>query len=377
MECKVLKHLPNDDMAMKLLERIRNEFLEIVQRRHWKVMSLNELCCCTDQMTKRKTKKKQYGDNVWGYNMTRGSSHIIYIRLRRPHSHTFHDYHDIAGTMSHELAHCVHSGHSAKFYHLMEEIQQQHAIYRTNNIVLDAQGFPMNSSKAYTLGGRRQYTQNNNNSSSNTDLIRQAAEQRALSASYKLETKQSLQHNKRNLKESCLRAAEARKVAATVTSQTEKFGNTITTCLPCYSTDILAIWNETENNNNHIEILLEEKDSHPSNNNNSKSHEAILRKRNHCSIIDLTSPIKNTNEERSKEKNVEKNQNDMNLWICQRCTFRNRHSRPECEVCGITYQSVVGNRKKVKKGHKKWDCSQCTYINNEANKSCQICGFSP
>ena len=399
MECKVLKHLPNDDMALKLLEQLRNEFLEIVQRRNWNVTSINELCCCTEQETnkKGKRKKKQYNDTIWGFNRTSSSSssgsslsrsHAIYIRLRHPHSHTFHEYHDIAGTMSHELAHCVHSGHSAKFYFLMEEIQQQHAIYKTKHIVLDAQNFPLNSSKAYTLGGDGQKKKSHLNNK--TDVLRKAAEQRALSASYKLGTnKSSLHYNNTSVKEACLRAAEARKVTPTTITitQSNTSQHTIPTCLPCYSTEILAIWNETQNNSNndtHVEILDEQE--LPPNKNNNKydtKHEASLRKRNinNGNIIDLTSPRKMSQEEEQKRKDqpIEEDPNDS-IWNCTTCTFQNKQSKLECEVCGGTkHPSMVfgNNHKKVKKGPKLWDCSQCTYINDETNTSCLICGFSP
>ena len=64
-------------------------------------------------------------------------------------------YEDVAGTMAHELAHCVHGPHNASFYKLMDEILDQHAVLMARGIVAtDSGGFPMhNSDQAYVLGG--------------------------------------------------------------------------------------------------------------------------------------------------------------------------------------------------------------------------------
>ena len=176
-------------------------------------------------------------------------------------------------------------------------------------------------------------------------------------------------------------------------TQSNTSQHTIPTCLPCYSTEILAIWNETQNNSNnhtHVELLDEQElpPNHNNNNNNNnkddKRQEAIQRKQNidNGSIIDLTSPMKINHKEQWNDQTIEKNTNysRMNiLWNCTTCTFRNKQSRFECEVCGTKDPSMIraNNTKKMKKRHKLWDCSQCTYINDETNKSCQICGFSP
>ena len=165
--------LDQADHASALLQRIYREFFPIIQQRGYAVKSVSELCCCgdgldhlqqrTNQRPKRKcfTRRKQ-ADNILGYNQTtsqhRGAhrSHTIHLRLRRADNHNlFFSYDDIAGTMSHELAHCEVSLHNATFYKLMDDIQEQHAVLITKVIVANTAGFPINSTQAHVLGGNR------------------------------------------------------------------------------------------------------------------------------------------------------------------------------------------------------------------------------
>ena len=91
--------------------------------------------------------------NVLGYNLTMGRVNRIHLRLRHAKNHTFYSYDDIAGTMCHELAHCEIGPHNAKFYKLMDEIMEQHAVYMVRGVVMDQSGFPMGSNDARVLGG--------------------------------------------------------------------------------------------------------------------------------------------------------------------------------------------------------------------------------
>ena len=146
-----IPHLPNSDVASSLLRRIENEFLPIARRRGWNVLSISEMCCCGDGLDARRDRgnlgrggggrgrrRRPAPSNVWGYNMTtfggggvgvggrggggRRKSHRIHLRLRDPTDHSVVlPYEDVAGTMSHELAHCGVGPHSAEFYRLMEE----------------------------------------------------------------------------------------------------------------------------------------------------------------------------------------------------------------------------------------------------------------
>lgn len=128
-----LFHIPNlmsDKVCEDTLKRIHQEFLPIIRRRKFNVKSISELCCCGDGLDhrpKRGRKLRKMSNNVLGYNMTRwhgrSKTHTIHLRLRNPNNHNqLFAWEDVAGTMAHELSHCVHGPHNAAFYKLMEEI---------------------------------------------------------------------------------------------------------------------------------------------------------------------------------------------------------------------------------------------------------------
>mmetsp|Transcript_29313 Transcript_29313/g.61796 ORF Transcript_29313/g.61796 Transcript_29313/m.61796 type:complete len:459 (+) Transcript_29313:309-1685(+) len=152
-----IQSLSNEKEAAAILRRIHSEFHVIIQRRGWNVTSITEMCCCGDGIDcLRKRKTKVMRNNVLGYNRTgstrRGKVHDIHLRLRHPRTHELMDYESIAGTMCHELAHCVRGPHDAKFYKAMEEIEEQYAVYLAKGVVIDKDGFPIGSSEAHVLG---------------------------------------------------------------------------------------------------------------------------------------------------------------------------------------------------------------------------------
>jgi DNA-dependent metalloprotease WSS1 len=139
-------HIPNladEKLAKDLLQRIVTEFYPIIQRRQYRVVSISEMCCCSDgldfQLTpngKPRRKLRKLSNNIWGYNRSsfwtsghvRSSSHTIHIRLRHPTRHTrLLSYEDVAGTLAHELAHCEYSPHNKDFFKLMDDILEEHA----------------------------------------------------------------------------------------------------------------------------------------------------------------------------------------------------------------------------------------------------------
>ena len=152
--------LPQQDMCAATLQRIYQEFSPIIHHRGYNIQSISEMCCCGDGWTGRggggsssnsrsssgrsRSTKKPTGrimhKNVWGYNMTvrggRGAQPSrIHLRLRQPYDHTqFVSWDFVAGTMAHELAHCVHQNHDAGFYKLMEELLDEHAQYQLYGI---------------------------------------------------------------------------------------------------------------------------------------------------------------------------------------------------------------------------------------------------
>ncbi len=118
-----IPNLPNDNEAAAILRRIHHEFKEIIERRNWNVRSITEMCCCGDgkDHTPHKRggrKTKIMPNNVLGYNLTASSytkTHEIHLRLRHPRTHVLLDYESVAGTMCHELAHCVRGPHVSSY----------------------------------------------------------------------------------------------------------------------------------------------------------------------------------------------------------------------------------------------------------------------
>ena len=193
MEIKPLAGLPDADRARQTLERLQREFLPIAKARGYTVTSLSEMCCCGDAGRRgngRGRGGRPMSNNVWGYNQGhgRGGTCRISIRLRQPTDHgVLLPYENAAGTMAHELAHCVHGNHSAAFYKLMDEIAEQHADYVSRGLVVDRDGFPMGG-ESHTLGGRGQNAVRNagNNGGGGgggggnlRDAVRRAAEERS------------------------------------------------------------------------------------------------------------------------------------------------------------------------------------------------------
>jgi len=134
--------LPKNNVCAATLERIHKEFFPIIKRRGYNVKSISELCCCGDGLDHtvqrgRQRKCRRMGNNVLGYNQTsfgRMKSHSIHLRLRRPQNHQLIPWEDVAGTMAHELSHCVHQNHGAGFYKLMEEILEEHAMIQVHGL---------------------------------------------------------------------------------------------------------------------------------------------------------------------------------------------------------------------------------------------------
>jgi len=163
MEIKPLPDLPDSDRARDILERLRREFLPIAKARGYEVTSLSEMCCCGDAGRRnhgRGRGGRLMSNSVWGYNQSHGrggtKSCRISVRLRQPtlaRHGTLLPYEHAAGTMAHELAHCVHGDHSAAFYRLMDEIADQHADYVARGLVVDRDGFPVGG-ESHVLGGR-------------------------------------------------------------------------------------------------------------------------------------------------------------------------------------------------------------------------------
>jgi DNA-dependent metalloprotease WSS1 len=147
--CCHIPTLPKAEQAQQLLQRVVREFEPIAKQRGYNVQSVSELCCCgdgLDHLPGRRRKLRKVANNIWGYNQTtwggQRKSHTIHLRLRHPTDHSkFLLYEDVAGTMAHELAHCEHGPHNDKFFKLMDEILEQHAVLMASG--LSSQGYTM------------------------------------------------------------------------------------------------------------------------------------------------------------------------------------------------------------------------------------------
>jgi hypothetical protein len=168
LKCCHILSLPNADQAKTLLERVVREFEPIAKQRGYNVLSVSELCCCNDGLDfdptangKKRRKRRKMANNIWGYNQTTSSgsrkSHTIHLRLRHTSNHhtRFLPYEDVAGTLAHELAHCVHGPHDAKFYKLMDEILDDHAGLMAGNLSSNGASMPSFAGTGQALGGNQ------------------------------------------------------------------------------------------------------------------------------------------------------------------------------------------------------------------------------
>lgn len=116
-EIKVLLDKPNCDEAKRIMEMVAKAVSPVLKQRNWRVGILTEFF------------PKDQG--LLGLNVNRG--HTIKIRLRHHHSEgSFLAYHDILGTMVHEMAHIKISKHDETFYKLMDQLYDEVELAETN-----------------------------------------------------------------------------------------------------------------------------------------------------------------------------------------------------------------------------------------------------
>ncbi|CAI5465953.1 unnamed protein product [Closterium sp. Yama58-4] len=109
-EIRALKRQKRSDEARSLLERVAKQVEPIMARRKWKVPLLSEFSPSNARLL--------------GLNINRGRE--IRIRLRpagKPDS--FFPYEHVLGTMLHELTHIERGPHDAKFYKLLDELNEE------------------------------------------------------------------------------------------------------------------------------------------------------------------------------------------------------------------------------------------------------------
>ena len=158
-KCEAVKKLTDAQRAMEILLELKRHCDPILKARRWKVRGMRhlqaaacaigrefgraqvnklfEICCCS-----RGGKNLSIG----GFCVPAGdgaTSLRIAIRLRRPRSHGLYPLDHLLQTMFHEIAHIVHSAHSADFYALMAELSDNHASFLSRGVVLDRDNMPM------------------------------------------------------------------------------------------------------------------------------------------------------------------------------------------------------------------------------------------
>lgn len=299
-------------------------------------------------------------NNVLGYNLThfsRPKSHAIHLRLRHPKTHELVDYESIAGTMCHELAHCVVGPHNAEFYKVMEEIEEQYALFLARGVVLDKQGFPVGSDEAHRLGGSK--------------VTPEEARRRAMLAAEKrrgLSCGQYVLGGKSKIRD----PKEAARVAAERRLRDSQF------CLPC---------------NEVIELLGD--DSDEEDNYFDKKKKAKPASFNVDSdVIDLTEDEPNQSFSYPTISSISHGSNQVQ-WECACCTLLNQPASLVCEVCETppTLPAVasIPSRQDVEEKNSKvhderdvgkaakdeerilWRCTRCTFDNPAMSLVCGAC----
>ena len=413
-QIQYIPNLPSSEYAQSLLQRIQKEFTLIVQKRGYNVSSVTEMCCCDDgfnylgnnnentstssnynnnnskKTNKRKRKKiKNMPNNILGYNLTHGyrnssssssSQHRIHLRLRQPKSsHSqFYEYEEIAGTMCHELAHCVVGKHNAKFYKVMDDIMVQYEMFLIKGLVVDQKGFPLGyTENEYVLGGSRR----NGSSISGGDIGKKKNQARkAALERWKKQKKNGLggiyilgggSSSPSTLGLAYLPPREAARIAAERRIENLK-KNDSKYCLPCE--EVIEILDDSEYDddeyidnvdNDHIRRSANEKVKEKK---KCKNVKAITN--GISNVIDLIDDSSSEDEDfhvvTEKESTIHNNVtiNERNKtpvitytsdnWICPICTYHNKSLSGKvaiCQMCGM-------NREDHKKeNNNNWSCA--------------------
>lgn len=313
---------------------------------------------------------------------SRGKSHAIHLRLRHPKTHTLMDYQSIAGTMCHELAHCLVGPHNAEFYRVMEEIEQQYALFLARGVVLDTSGFPVGSKEAHVLGGEK----------ISPDEARRKAFQAAKSRrEYGLTTGHYVLGGSQKMRN----PKEAARIAAERRLRDSQF------CLPCSEV---------------IEILGEDSDEGAEGEEGKAEDSSIRRKtanreRNDHSqgatpvsissseVIDLT--VDDFSEARQKAAIPTIGIFSRQIqWECACCTLVNQPASLTCEACeappniyaeapslmvshhSISSDKITGRPRESSESKRKegcldtedvWTCHRCTFDNPFTSIVCGAC----
>lgn len=384
MKAYTILSLDRADEARALLDRIRAEFLPIAQARGYSVASVSEMCCCGDGLDSSggKRKARVQHRSVLGYNASDGrGAHRIHLRLRDPTNHSILlPYEDVAGTMAHEMAHCVHGNHSAQFYRLMDEISEEHADYLVRGVLVDRDGFPMGST-GHTLGG----TEGAGEAKGLGDAIRRAAEGRARLAAERGDLRPRRLGGSNSDCDGGIDRAVPAKEAVRIAAERRR-GLDALWCQPCAGViEMLSDTDEDGTSSTDGEEEVKKGNTLPGSRGDdscapsnkraraaapapsdldprevdvrsTKSTPAISRKAKDHGAIDLTMSV-------SPSRNTDRRN-------CPLCIHRNPCQGPICTPCHaagppISHPSQPG-----------WPCGFCTLLNRNTALACSACGTS-
>eukprot|EP00980_Cylindrotheca_fusiformis_P028655 scaffold22634_cov123-Cylindrotheca_fusiformis.AAC.2 len=363
-----LHHIPtllSETVCRDTLQRIHNEFYPIIRRRGYNVLSISEFCCCGDGLdyapAGRRKLRKQH-NNVLGYNSTRfgrSKSHTIHLRLRDARNHNrLMPWEDVAGTMAHELSHCVHQNHGPNFYKLMEEILEGelsellsircwgfqvyshiYASFSTEHASLLVQGmgfqpdFKPSVASSATMpvqGGRKLGGSNAGKSRLLDDSGRRLGGDKGLAASSS------------SLRDAMARAAEARQ------RQLQQARRLIERAREPCVIEIIDSDDEDEEENEKNEVTVK-RPGH-----DTGSRNATTKKSKKLDFIDLTSSSPKSDKQNlgasfqheppntisscidlTSDDHVDSARSPLeeDMWTCSRCTLQNRPLSLACEVC--------------------------------------------
>jgi hypothetical protein len=76
------------------------------------------------------------------------------------------------------------------------------------------------------------------------------------------------------------------------------------------------------------------------------------------------------------------NFDDYDNWSCPECTFKNKWTSSQCEICDFKntkcqLKPKVNEQKNGNHGYYEWDCPRCTYTNTSMISECAICNYAP
>ena len=132
-EIKVLQRAPRREEALQLLERVCRTVQPVMKARRFRVP------LCREYMPRNA--------HEWGRNWNRGQRIEIRLRKKVTDDH-FLPFDFILGTMLHELTHNVHGPHDAKFYKLLDELQDECEAFMAKGIEGTGEGFDARGHKS-------------------------------------------------------------------------------------------------------------------------------------------------------------------------------------------------------------------------------------